>query len=286
MSVGTSLAVVVSLLAAVAVGAAPTARAATLPSSRAMWVWDSADPTLLVADAATRSVRDLYVSVTPTVQTDGELPRLRELARLAAPAGIRLLALGGDPAWTTNPAAAIAWQRAALGTGLFAASHVDVEPYLLAGWSNPRTRATLVKGYVDLLARLQSDSSAPLEVDIPFWYNTISSAKRGGTLADDVLTRVDAVTVMSYRDSAAGILDVGRDVLDRADALAVIGRRVPVRLAAETNPLPDCDYCTFAQEGSAALALALATVDAASALRPSYAGMAVHDHLGWLALRP
>ena len=275
-----------SLLAALAAGVAPTARAATSPPTRAMWVWERADPAALVADAQARGVTDLYVSVTASVQTDGDLPRLQELARLAAPAGIRLLALGGDPAWTTNPAAAIEWQRAALGTGLFAASHVDVEPYLLAGWSNTRTRATLVKAYVDLLAQLQSARVAPLEVDIPFWYNTIASPKRGRTLADDVLAGVDAVTVMSYRDTAAGILDVGRDVLDRADALAATGRRVPVHLAAETNPQPDCDYCTFAQEGRAALASALAAVDAASGGRPTYPGLAVHDHLGWLALGP
>ncbi|MGN6612075.1 MAG: hypothetical protein ACTHLJ_09890 [Angustibacter sp.] len=287
----TTSALVAGALAAVVAWAvpAPAAQAATSPASptRPLWVWGKDDPQRVVDFAVSHGVAELYVHVTPTVLTDGDLPRLRSLAQLAQGAGLTLTALGGDPAWVNRPADALTWQRAALSTGLFGAAHVDVEPYALAGWSKPSKRAALAAKYVDLLGRLQSDDPLPLEADVPFWYDTVASPSGHGTLADDVLARVDAVTVMSYRDSAAAMVDVGRDVLQRADRIAATtGRRVPVHLAAETNPLSDCSYCTFAEEGDAALRQALDAVDAAGAAYPSYAGTAVHDLTGWSLLRP
>ncbi len=282
------LAVLLTAVVAWGMTSAGAAQAVTSapPPTRAAWAWFDEDPVALVDLATRQGLRELYVHVTPTVLTDGDLPRLQALARLAQPAGIRLVALGGDPRWTNRPQDALAWQAVAMGTGLFAATHLDVEPYALPGWSNAKQRKVLVSRYVDLLGRLQAADPRPLEVDVPFWYGTIGSASGAGTLADDVLARVDAVTVMSYRDTAAGMLDVGADVLARADVLQRrTGRLVPVRLAAETNPLADCPSCTFASRGLSALAEALNAVDAsASASYASYAGVAVHDVRGWTAL--
>ncbi|GAB3590962.1 hypothetical protein GCM10027446_07420 [Angustibacter peucedani] len=266
-----------------AVAASPLQHA---PVSRAAWAWFQEDPADLVDLARRQGLRELYVHVRPTVMTDGDLPRLQALARLAEPAGVRLVALGGDPRWTNRPQDALAWQAAATATGLFAATHVDVEPYALPGWSNAKQRKTLVAKYVDLLSRLQQADTRPLEADVPFWFGTIPAASGSGTLADDVLARVDAVTVMSYRDTAAGVLQVGADVLQRADDVQRrTGRVVPVHLATETNPLADCSYCTFAGKGLVALTAALDAVDvAAAATYASYAGIAVHDVKGWTAL--
>ena len=69
--------------------------------------------------------------------------------------------------------------------------------------------------------------------------------------------RVNAVTVMSYRDTATGansMTAVGADMLTRASAA---GKNV--RLAAETQNLPDCTHCTL--PGS----LASAPLDVAAA---------------------
>lgn len=277
------------LLGVVAWGVATSAaaHAATPAPPRALWVWQRQAPQQLVDFAVAHHVGVLYVSVSPTVLTDGDLPRLQALARLAEPAGLRLEALGGDPAWTNRPQDALAWQHAAMSTGLFDATHVDVEPYALAGWSKPKQRPAIAARFLTLLDQLRDADPRPLEADVPFWYGTIASPSGARTLADDVLDRVDAVTVMSYRDSASGILDVGSDVLQRADALeARSGRRVPVRLAAETNPLTDCPYCTFASKGAGALEAAITAVDEAGAAHPTYAGMAVEDASGWAALAP
>ncbi|MGI5169995.1 hypothetical protein ACQEU3_37145 [Spirillospora sp. CA-253888] len=250
------------------------------PAPRAMWLWHQAAPARVVTWATAQGVDEIfaYVSGSPT---GAELARLRELKRRCDRARIRLAALGGEPEWAFDHAAALNWQRTALRTGLFAATHVDVEPYALPEWKTDRPRT--VAAYTDLLAAMANADRRPLEADVPFWYETVRTAN-GATLADAVLTHADAVTVMSYRDTATGpgsILAVGTDMLERG---ARAGR--PVRLAAETAPLPDCPACTFREEGRRALEAALARVDAAAAGRPSYRGIAVHDHRSWTALRP
>ena len=109
----------------------------------------------------------------------------------------------------------------------------------------------------------------------------------GGRPADEaVMDVVDAVTVMSYRDTATGpdsITGVAGAALASARTL---GR--PVRLAVETRFLGDDPVAakqTFHGATQRQLDRALADVDAALAGHPTYAGIAVHDHAGWSAMR-
>ena len=191
---------------------------------------------------------------------------------------IKLTALGGDSSWTTDHAAALAWQRTVVRTGLFAGIHLDVEPYLSDGWTTD-LQGTLT-GYLALLDKMRQGSVLPLEADVPFWYGEHTVGRKN--LADEVLKRVKAVTVMSYRDSGTGpnsMLTVSQDWLARG---AAAGKRV--RLGAETNPLPDCTHCTFAEEGAIRLQQELAKVDAATRRTPAFAGVAVHRYGTWRSL--
>ncbi|GAA3448014.1 hypothetical protein [Planomonospora venezuelensis] len=266
-------------LAVLAVAAALVPSCAAPTVKRAMWLWQKADPAAVVEWAAAQKVGEIFAYVPPE-PTAGERTRLTELKRNADAAGIALAALGGTPEWTFDHAAALAWQRTAMGTGLFRAAHVDVEPYHLPAWKTDRAKT--VASFTSLLAELRDADPRPLEADVPFWYQTVPSG--GRTLADDVLARVDAVTVMSYRDTATGpgsIMDISADMLRRGERA---GR--PVRLGAETLDLPDCPHCSFHGKDREALATALDQVDEAAAAYPAYAGIAVHDYAAWTALRP
>lgn len=245
------------------------------PDTRAMWLWDDFPPAEVVPWAADRGVSEIFVYVRPAALTDGSLPRLREMKQRADAHRIRLTALGGDPAWTTNHAAALAWQRTVVGTGLFAGVHLDVEPYLLPAWTT--NLPSTAKSYLALLDKLRAASTLPIEADVPFWYGQYTVG--GKNLADQVLTRVKAVTVMSYRDTVTGpnsIMAVSADWLRRG---AAAGKRV--RLGMETGPLADCSYCTFAEEGATALGAATAEVDAATRTAPAFGGIAVHRYATW-----
>ncbi|GGM09186.1 hypothetical protein ACFFX1_01450 [Dactylosporangium sucinum] len=84
------------------------------------------------------------------------------------------------------------------------------------------------------------------------------------------------------RTTATGdnsIIGVAEDLL-RAAARAA----KPARLAAETQALGDCRYCTFHGATEGELERTLAAVDAAAQAYPSFAGIAVHRYDTWIAL--
>ena len=274
--------VVMMISAALAVPDASTARrvnfAAAPVNTRAMWLWGD-DPAAEVVDwAVARGVSEIFVYVSPTLLVDGDLGRLHELKERAGAARIRLTALGGESGWVTDHQAALNWQRTVLRTGVFAGIHLDVEPYLAPGWTTA-LQATQ-KSYLALLDKVRAGSTLPLEVDVPFWFGQYRVGSRN--LADEVLRRVSAVTVMSYRDTGTGansMLAVSQDWLQRG---ATAGKRV--RLGAETGPLADCPYCTFREEGATRLTAELAEVDAATRSTPAFGGIAVHHYGAWRAL--
>jgi hypothetical protein len=258
--------------------AAPMAAAPS--GSRAMWLWDDYAADEVIAWAGAQNITDIFVYVSDTVLADGSLTRLRDMKTRADAAKIRLRALNGESGWTTDHAAALAWQKAVVATRLFDGIHIDVEPYLTAGWNtDPQGTET---SYLQLLDKLRAGSSLPVEADVPFWYGQYKVGPKN--FADEVLKRTDGVTVMSYRDTATGtnsMLAVSQDWLKRG---AAAGKRV--RLGAETDRLPDCGYCTFAEEGSRRMIAVLAQVDAGTRTSPAYAGVAVHRYGSWRVLKP
>ena len=273
-------------------GAAAAAQAATRSGGtastqpaggRGLWVWNQPTAKTLVSFAQSRGITELFVSVPADLPASPRLTWVKAVSKLAVPAGIQLQALGGDPGWVDDPAAAVAWQDAALSTGLFSGVHVDIEPWQRADWSTDQAR--VLAGYLDTYDRLQAATALPLEADVPFWLWTLATAD--GTPVDAaVLARVDQVTVMSYRDTVTGA-DSITDVAARTLAAGVTAGK-PVRLAVETNDLgsdPVAAKQTFYGTTEAAVNTALDQVDAAEAGVSSYAGMAVHDYAGYAALR-
>ncbi|WP_104105154.1 hypothetical protein [Nocardioides sp. 616] len=282
------LAVAVLVMSAIPASAAMrahrTASAGVLAPAplRAMWVWDRPGVASLVDFATSNGVGELFVHV-PSAPSLGWYTNLRTRTRAA---GIEVHALGSETWWIDDPEAAVAWQREVLATGLFDGVHLDIEPWLHADWD--ADRSALLERYLHLLDRM-AESPVPVELDISFWLHEIT-APDGGRLDEAVLARVDAVTVMSYRDTATGpdsITGLGGTALAAATRAGK-----PARLAVETNDLgatPVDAKQTFHGERRARLVNVLAQVDAAvaanAAYAPSYAGIAVHDRRGWAAMK-
>jgi hypothetical protein len=247
-------------------------------NTRAMWLWGDNPAAEVVTWAARHGVTEIFVYVSPSVLTNGDLARMQQMKQRADALKIKLRALGGDSSWTTDPAAALAWQRTVVTTGIFDGIHLDVEPYLTARWTTD-LQAT-EQSYLTLLDRMRTGSKLPVEVDVPFWFGEYRVGTKN--LADEVLKRVNAVTVMSYRDTATGpnsMLAVSQDWLARGTAA---GKRV--RLGAETGRLTDCGNCTFFEEGTAALDRELAKVDAGTRTSGAFGGIAIHRYGSWRAL--
>jgi hypothetical protein len=274
------LTVVATALALPGVSTAGRVTLTAMPANtRAMWLWGDDPAADVVSWAATQRVSEIFVHVSPSVLVNGDLARLQEMRQRADALKIKLTALGGDTSWVTDHKAALAWQRAVVRTGVFAGIHLDVEPYLSDGWTT--NLAGTQRSYLALLDKMRTGSTLPLEADVPFWFGEYRVG--GKNLADEVLKRVGAVTVMSYRDTGTGpnsMLAISQDWLTRG---ATAGKRV--RLGAETVPLPDCTHCTFHEEGAARLRSELAKVDAATRRTPAFGGIAVHRYGTWRSLR-
>jgi hypothetical protein len=273
----TLAAMVLGILAVLGV-AGPAAAAKPAPP-KAMWIWQQAPVEDVVGWATAHGVRDLFVTFPGATNGTPDLTWYRALRTRADRAKLTMAALGGDPTWATNPAAATRWAESARRTGLFSGLHVDVEPYALPAWNTDQ--ATVVRGYLQMLTQLRAQP-LPVEYDVPFWYSTIAVAS-GGNLADAVLARASRLIVLTYRNTVTGpnsLLEVGRDMLTRAKPGTAI------RLAIETQPLASCPYCTFFGARQSAVNAALTDIDRLAGGYPVYAGVAVHHYQTWRALRP
>ena len=252
-------------------------------SARAMWVWDTSDPQAVVSLATARGIGQLYAAVPPHVDSSPKLAELQQLVALADAAGLRVDALGGDPGWVDNPTWVVTnWLQPALATGLFTGVHVDIEPYTTPAWT--KNRKAVIKKYLTTLDTLSTAAAAtPIEADIPFWFDEI--AANGSTLDREIMRRADAVTVMAYRNTAAG--PDGTIALASAEvaAGALLGR--PVRVGQETNFLgtdPTEVKQTFHGLTLAQMDSQLALVRDAFSGSPAFAGLAIHDSLGYAAI--
>lgn len=264
--------------------AAPEVDRTSRPAAaRAMWVWDTSDPQAVVALATARGIGQLYAAVPPHVDSSPQLAELEQLVALADAAGLRVDALGGDPGWVDNPAwVATNWLEPALATGLFTGVHVDIEPYTTPAWT--KNRKAVVKKYLATLDTLRTAAAGtPIEADIPFWFDEV--AANGSTLDREIMRRTDAVAVMAYRNRADG--PDGTIALASAEVAAgqQLGR--PVRIGQETNFLgtdPTKVKQTFHGLTLAQMDAQLALVRDAFAGSSAFAGLAIHDSLGYAAL--
>jgi len=115
--------------------------------------------------------------------------------------------------------------------------------------------------------------------DLPFWANEIQSASSTAKMDRWTLGLVDSATFMTYRSDAAQVLDIASAALAAGQA-----EGKPVWLAVETTDIGDSRLSYFGKPASK-LAADLVTVQAGAQGHASFAGIAVHDSIGWPALK-
>jgi hypothetical protein len=250
-----------------------------------MWVWDVSTPGATVALAQGAGVGQLFVAVPPRLPSSPLLPQVRELSQRAAAAGIRVDALGGDPGWVDNPSWVVKnWLKPAMGTGLFTGIHVDIEPWTTSAWQT--NRDAVVGRYLSTVdALVKAAAPAAVEADIPFWFHEVPSG--GTTLDREAICRVAGVSVMAYRDTAAGEDGTIALATPAVTAATDLGRYA--RVGQETNDLggaPVAEKQTFFGQSRPELEVQLDEIGAAFSGRAGYAGIAIHDSVGYAALAP
>ena len=268
--------------------ASPAAQAKR--TSRALWVWDSAP---LLQDASARQrflafcrargidISWLQVTRSPAENKLQHEDRWRELIQDAHRSSVKIHALDGDPAYVlrerhyvvlTLVDTIIRFNRDAPADARFDGIHLDIEPYLLAGWELPVIRERLLAEYLELNARVQRavDAEGGLEfgVDIPFWWPR-----------PEILDLVDNAGIMDYRNVAGGddgLIALARDLLEYGNET-----KAKIFVGVETSPVAKVELpkLTFDGRSNAEMEHELALAHAAFRGDRSYAGFAIHHYV-------
>jgi len=162
--------------------------------------------------------------------------RLARFFAMASRAGIRVMAVEGDPhailphervKFVRRAQARMAHNQAVVPESRLTGIQYDIEPYLVPGLAfDPAGWQT---AYAETLAALRRAVGSWLEIAVPFWW-----AHTGHALLDRVAPSIDGLTVMNYRTDL-------RQIEQAVEPLLSWGVRhgKPVRIGLEAGPLPD-----------------------------------------------
>jgi len=250
--------------------------------SRAMWVWSVESPAAIIEFARRCGLAELFVHV-PWNVGPPEVVRLARLVEMAHAEGLQTSALGGATGWLDDPGGVInRWLRPLVATNLFDRLHLDIEPEIALS----EFTTSVVERFVAVVRAIAEAKPAgwPLELDVRFWYPDVAAGN--GDLTSALVSLVDAVTVLSYRNRTAG--PDGSVALARRTVAIAAAAGKSVRVGQETAFLGTAPHerkQTFHGLRRIELDTAITRIDAAFADFDTYAGTAVHDWHWYRQLR-
>ncbi|MGH8245324.1 MAG: hypothetical protein ACREUU_02705, partial [Gammaproteobacteria bacterium] len=233
---------------------------------RALWVWETKSLFHQPAEAdrffrfcSGTKIDELYLAVELSqTRTDRgpefqlqDADRYGEFLARAHRHGLRVEGLIGTPEWAAreNHAHALAAAEAVLAfnsivppESKFDGVHYDVEPYLLLGYSDPSYRPQIQREFLEMVSRcaekVRAQPGIGLSCDVPAWFYPAHPFNREEllvqfngevkTVGEHLTDLLDTVTLMDYRNQAAGsrgIIALGLPALAYA---ATKGRKIVV----------------------------------------------------------
>jgi hypothetical protein len=233
-----------------------------------------------------------YIAYTGTAVT-GTFQTFLSVAHSAS--GVRVEALAGSHRWVESDSgladgkdlcdAILDFNRAgATPAGRFDGIHFDVEHddwYTGSRWS----RYLELISYCQVQVNLYNQSHEPVlfGVDVPPHFLNGSGSSGAIQSAWDVLSSVDTITLMDYRDFADVRWDGRTDgIIPRAEAFLTDGNALgkPVIIGVELTP-NRYDHVTFFEECPGLMENELRQVSRRFAAEPAYGGIAMHDYQAW-----
>ena len=234
-------------------------------------------------------VTEIYLCVIPNNMTNEQIANF---IRAAASYGMRVAWLGGDVSYIL-PGDTGYWslynafdtyQKQAASDAKFYGIHLDVEPHQNTSLAD-QTKWQYYIDYAQSACDRAHNDGYVIEWDIPFWLETKTVSfnnQSNVNLAKAIMSISDAVTLMSYRDTAEAVLLVG------AEEIALENNtHCKVILGVETNQSYEGDFITFYEEGKATLYSELTTVFqnlSGRGLSYGYGG-AIHYIDSWMSLK-
>ena len=193
----------------------------------ACWWWNR-------SDAVRASQRDKYldfladngVSLVYLCLPDFTARQLSSFVRAAAERSISVSLLTGDVSFLDPENATVAkvideylaYQKNAAPNEKLCGLHFDVEPHQRPDFSE--NRDAILDLYADFVVRtcaILHEAGERVEWDIPFWFDSFTvGAPDGGrvSLLELLADNADALCLMSYRNTAAAVLDLSEEEIE------------------------------------------------------------------------
>lgn len=253
--------------------------------TKSTWLWDTEKMMNeeIVQFLIDKELTDVYL------QIDASLPNemYAQFINNMQEANIQVHALDGGPEWdTTNFDSLWEWlnqYKQQYPDTNFVAVHLDVEPYLSDLWVDSQEKAVYQYQQFVQYAKLQmQDSNLKLEVDIPFWYDEVryNNIYGKGNLAEWVISKVDGVSIMAYRNTDSAIKSITKNEMNYAKKY-----RTLVVIGVETIPFPNEPFVTFAAKGEKQMNQALEKIAKHYAKNSYFDGVAIHHVDSWQELK-
>lgn len=288
-----------SLVAAAPATAVTQRVDATSPTSAisGMWAWGNPidpaedargeglpqfEPQALAEFAAAHHLRTVFLSV-PWAADEGPFGVwLTDAVDALHAAGVtKVAALGGDPAWASDPSLAATWTSAALRAAPFDAVQFDVEPWVVS--SDDELPAVVAQLQAMYDAARTAAGSVPIGADLPWWL-AAKPQPGGGTAFDALLPHLKSVAIVAFSDHAAGT--DGIVALAKPAATAAAAKRIPFSIGVETDTpeVAGGPAATFGDDSAALLEAETAKVRTALGGLRGYGGVTVEHLLSWQTL--
>lgn len=174
------------------------------------------------------------------------------------------------------------YQESAFETQRFQGVHLDVEPYLNDEYSkNPNE---VFEKYQDYLLKSKSSSiklNLEFSIDIPFWFHEVSYKNKygKGNVAQWIFKNIKAVTIMAYRDTATGIINVSQTQMNLCAKY-----NVKATIAVETGKSNEGNNITFYEEGRTTMYNQLNIVVNNYIKNSAFDGVAIHYLYSWMEM--
>ena len=247
-----------------------------------VWWWQVA--TVKSADAQLKflqenAVSEIYLCIdgmSEASNAKATFADVRAFVKKAGQMGMRVAALTGDYAWINPDSTGFeayvekfkAYQAAAAEDEKFYSMHLDVEPHQHPDFkTGEEGRAKVMQLFADFTLKKAAPAAKAagtlLEWDIPFWMTC------------------DTIAIMSYRDTAAKILDVAKEEIAFAKQY---GHKVILGVETKSS---EGDQVSFMEEGKAVMVEEMAKVHASlkESIPDGNFGLAVHQASVWYSLK-
>lgn len=293
----TSLICILSLLllACSGVADAKASHAFTKAPTLSTWLWDTSkivsQTDVIIEDLAANGVNLLHLQINPAIEPGC----YKDFIRKASQRGIRVHALDGAPEWVEAGGSALqqtfltwlqGYQQSASDKERFGGIHLDVEPYESEGYEQNANR--YIENYQTMMRSFQEwadRNQLELGIDIPFWFHGVKYDNKygAGLLAEWLCKQVKFITIMAYRDKAAG----DESILSVSAAQMKLFEKYQVRgsVAVETGKLaPDYSFVTFYAKKKEYMYEQLDQVYQRYKSNSAFEGIAIHHYDSWMKM--